>query len=206
MSVKNHDNESLEKLAEGFLNQWAKGKYDGYSLRIESTIESYGYYIFSIPGLAEIAEAYIPAKPGYIFVDEEQYYSASTISFRWRFTIAEELAHILIHRPAFEGKMPEQIIKIQESYTDADYQIIERNAKFLAGCLLMPRTAFKTRFAHFQALQAQRSTNALSIHRYVVRQLSMDFNVSCYAVALRALHLGIFDQQQLDDLIESFGW
>jgi Zn-dependent peptidase ImmA (M78 family) len=204
MPVKNHSNEDLETIAENFLAQRARGKYDGHSLRIEALIESTGYYIFQIPGLAEIAEAYIPAMPGYIFVDEEQYLNG--ISFRWRFTIAEELAHVLIHRPLFEGKSSKEIIKIQDGYTDADYRIIEKNAKFLAGSILMPRGVFRERFAHFQALQSQRSANVLDILKYAVRQLSRDFNVSCYAVALRALHLEIIDQQQLDDLIESFGW
>jgi Zn-dependent peptidase ImmA (M78 family) len=167
--------------------------------------EALGYYIFQVPGLAEIAEAYVPAKPGYIFVDEDQYQKA-VISFRWRFTIAEELAHILLHRPFFEGKSTKQISQIRDGFSDDDYRIIEKNAKYLAGCILMPRTEFKARFGHFAEIQSQKTSNRLHLLRYVVRQLSMDFNISCYSVSLRALHLGLIDQEQLDDLIESFGW
>jgi hypothetical protein len=36
-----------------------------------------------------------------------------------------------------------------------------------------------------------------------VRQLSYDFNVSFHSVALRALKLDLFDQQQFDDLMEA---
>lgn len=204
MSVKNYSNEDLEKTAENFLKKYAQGKYDNRALLVEWVIESFGYYIFPIPGLAEIAEAYIPAKPGYIFVDEEQYLNGT--SFRWRFTIAEELAHILIHRPIFEGKSTKQIGQMQEIFSDDDYRIIEKNAKFLAGCILMPRAEFKARFIHFSEIQSQKTSNLLKILRYVVRQLSMDFNISCYSVSIRALHLGLIDQEQLDDLIESFGW
>lgn len=202
MSVKNYDKPSLEKISEDFLKHNAQGKYDNRMLLIEPLIESYGYQIFPIPGLAEIAEAYLPAKPGYIFVDEEQYLNGT--SFRWRFTIAEELAHILIHRPIFEGKPIEEIIRIQEELSDADYQVIERNAKYLAGCILMPQHFFNDRFSHFVDIQSQKTSNSLKILKYVVRQLSMDFNVSCYSVAIRALHLGLIDQQQLDDLLECF--
>jgi Zn-dependent peptidase ImmA (M78 family) len=199
MPVKNHSNESLEKIAEDFLKKYGQGKYDGHALLIEVLIESFGYYIFPVPGLAEIAEAYVPVKRGYIFVDEEQYQNA-VISFRWRFTIAEELAHILLHRPLFEGKSAKQIVQIQEGFSDEDYRIIEKNAKFLASCILMPKEDFKTRFIHFTTIQSQRTSNSLQILKYVVRQLNMDFNVSCYSVSLRALHLNLIDQQQMDDL------
>lgn len=202
MSVKNHDKQELEKISEDFLKAHAKGKYDNRMLLIEPLIESYGYTIFPIPGLCEIAEAYIPAKPGYIFVDENQYLNAS--SYRFRFTIAEELAHILIHRPIFEGKSVAEITKIQEAFTDADYQTIERNAKYLAACILMPKNEFKSRFQHFHQIQSQQTSNSLKIHRYVARQLSMDFFVSVHSIALRAMQLGLIDQQQLEDLQESF--
>jgi hypothetical protein len=203
MSVKNYSNESLERIAGDFLKKYAQGKYDGHALRIEALIESFGYYIFQIPGLAEIAEAYVPAKPGYIFVDEDQY-QWNAISFRWRFTIAEELAHILLHRPIFEGKSAKQIAQIQDGFSDDDYRIIEKNAKFLASCVLMPKEVFKTRFEHFTAIQSQKTSNYLNVLKYAVRQLNMDFNVSCFSVSLRALHLHLIDQQQLEDLLETF--
>ena len=199
MPVKSHSNENLEKTSEDFLKKHSQGMYDGRALRIEALIESLGYYIFPIPGLSEIAEAYVPAKAGYIFVDEEQYQNA-VCSFRWKFTMAEELAHIVLHGPLFAGKTPKEIAEIQEGFSDADYVIIEKNAKFLASCLLMPKDDFKNRFAHFSSIQSQKTSNSLQILKYVVRQLNMDFNVSCYAVSLRALHLKLIDQEQMDDL------
>jgi hypothetical protein len=204
MPVKNYTNEELEHIAEDFLSRRAQGKYDGRSLRIESLIESLGYYIFSVPGLAEIAEAYVPAMPGYIFVDEDQY-QQSVISFRWRFTIAEELAHILIHRPLFEGKSAAEITEIQQAFSDEEYRIIEKNAKYLAGSILMPMEVFQSRFEYFADIQYQKKVvNSLKILKYIVRQLSMDFNVSCHAVSMRSMQLGLIDQQQLEDLQECF--
>jgi hypothetical protein len=95
MPLESHSKENLEEIAERFLQDHGAGKRDGRSLMVESLIESFGYTIWQFPGLSEIAEAYVPAKPGYIFVDEDQYLNGA--SFRWRFTITEELAHILIH-------------------------------------------------------------------------------------------------------------
>lgn len=204
MLIKNYDKESLERIAEKFLREYSAGKYDGRSLRVEALIESCGYQIFPVQGLAEIAEAYIPLKSGYIFVDETQYLAGT--SFRWRFTLAEELAHLLIHSPIFKGMSVEEIVRVREEITDAQYSIMERNAKYLAGCLLLPRVHFRSRFLRFFDLQLQTTHNRLMVLKYAVRQTSMDFNVSCHAVTLRALHLGLIDQEQVDDIGEAFSW
>jgi Zn-dependent peptidase ImmA (M78 family) len=201
--VPSYKAEELERIAESFLGTHAAGKYDHRALRIEAVVESYGYTIFQVPGLSQIAEAYIPIKPKYIFVDQDQYDSGS---FRWRFTLAEELAHILIHLPMFSGKTVPEILQIQERITDAQYAMIERNAKFLAGCLLMTRRVFKERFQYFSEITYGQVSSSLTTNRRVIRQLSMDFNVSCYAAAIRAQHLKLLDQVDVEELIESFGW
>jgi Zn-dependent peptidase ImmA (M78 family) len=197
--IKVYGTESLEAIAEGFLSK--HGQYDGRALRLEAAIESYGYQIFPVPGLGEVAEAYVPIREGYILVDEEQYMNAET--FRWRFTLAEELAHILIHRPLFEGMSVPDIIAFQNNITDPEYLTLEREAKYLAGCLLMPQEQYRSRFNQFLGIQSSRVSSELRIFRYVVRQLSYDFNVSFHSVALRALKLDLFDQQQFDDLMEA---
>lgn len=208
MPVKNHSNEELEKIAEDFLAKWGQGKYDNRCLRIEALIEAaeingQRYTIFPVRGLAEIAEAYTPAKPGYIFIDEDQFLNDGP---RCRFTLAEELAHILIHRPLFDGRSVAEQIKIQEGFSDYDYQVIERNAKFLASCILMPRETFTARFKHFFGMQSARVTNTVQIHRYVIKQLNYDFYVSYFSIALRALQLSLIDQEEFNELNEEFGW
>jgi Zn-dependent peptidase ImmA (M78 family) len=199
--IKNHSDIELEQIADSFLNQWAKGKYDGRSLNLELLIEGFGYHIWPFPNLSQIAEAYVPAKRGYIFIDEEQY--LNPWSFRVRFTLAEELAHILLHRPMFEGKTSAQIKALQQEITDSQYRIIEKNAKYLAGAILMKRSLFRDRFEFFFRQQSIRTSSRLQILRYVVRELSRDFNVSCYAIAIRSRDLDLIDQQQLDDLMEA---
>jgi Zn-dependent peptidase ImmA (M78 family) len=108
--------------------------------------------------------------------------------------------------PIFADKSSDEIRQIQESFSDDEYRIIEKDAKYLAGCLLMPRAIFRERFNHFYALQSQRTGNNLLVNRHVIKQLSLDFNVSCFSVGIRATHLDLLDQEELNDLIEAYGW
>jgi len=196
--VPNLSKTQLEATAQEWLKQY--GKYDGRMLRLEHSLEVARYRIEPVPGLAEIAEAYIPAKSHYIFVDETQYLSNSP---RWRFTLAEELAHDLIHRPMFAGLNSEQIVAYQESLTDDEYSTIERQAKRLAGCLLMPEDVFIERFQHHWDTQRPSVTSDLKLLKYVIRQLNFDFAVSHHAIAVRAVYLDLIDQSQFDDFMET---
>jgi hypothetical protein len=68
----------------------------------------------------------------------------------------------------------------------------------------MKKSWFEERFAYFHRQQSIRTSNQLHVLKFVARQLSMDFNVSCYSVVIRALHLCLIDQEQLDDLLEAW--
>lgn len=55
---------------------------------------------------------------------------------RYRMTVAEELAHVLIHRPAIEAiKCPNDFSMLHKH---SNWYTYERNAKRLAAALLMP--------------------------------------------------------------------
>jgi Zn-dependent peptidase ImmA (M78 family) len=196
--VPNLTKTQLEATAQAWLKKF--GKYDGRMLRLEHSLEVAGFRIEPVPGLAEIAEAYLPAKSNYIYVDEDQYLSNS---HRWRFTLAEELAHDLIHRPMFAGMNSEQIVAFQESLSDEEYETIERQAKRLAGCLLMPEVEFIRRFKHHWDTQRPSVTSDLTLLKYVIRQLNFDFAASHHAIAVRAVYLGLIDQSQFDDFMET---
>jgi Zn-dependent peptidase ImmA (M78 family) len=200
--IPRHSKADLEKIADSFLAEW--GTHDGKSLLLEHTIEKYGLRIWSVPHLAEIAEAYVPVKEGYLFVDEEQY--LNPWSFRIRFTLTEELAHTLIHRQIFAGKTIDQIKRIQAQITDAEYAVIERDAKYLAGAILMKKTWFMERFGYHQSRLSFQSKNRLNILGFIIRELSRDFNVSCYTAAIRARELDLIDQQILDDIVQAKRW
>jgi Zn-dependent peptidase ImmA (M78 family) len=160
-----------------------------------------GYSIIPVPGLADIADAYIPITGKRIYIDEEQYLSAS---FRVRFTLAEELAHILLHVPLFQGKSSKEIEELRDNISDTEYQAMERQAKHLAGCLLMPPAVFRDRFDHFYSIKSQRTPNQRRILLFVFRQLSIDFNVSSHSCAVRGLKLGLIDQDQMDEMSDYY--
>jgi Zn-dependent peptidase ImmA (M78 family) len=197
--LKQHSPEEIEAIASVFLEQL--GVLDGNVLRVEHCISAKGYLITSVKGLRDIAEAYISVMGKRVYVDEDQF--DNSLSFRYRFTLAEELSHILLHCPAFEGKTVSEIELLRDSISDAEYIDIERDAKRLAAALLMRKVKFLERFKHHFDSRSGIS-NELYKLKYVFRQLSMDFNVSCFATVLRAYELGLIDQPQKTELLEIF--
>jgi len=187
----------IEEKAEQFLQH--HGLYDNRMLMIEHVIEQYGYAIIPVPGLAELAEAYIPIQQGIIFIDEDQY--SDVHSLRYRFTLAEELAHILLHRPFFDGKTEAEISALQTKISDRGYLEIEREAKFMASCILMRASVLMERFHHFYSAQSERSNNESVILNFVIRQLGRDFCVSRPAISLRCSSLELIDKAELDNML-----
>lgn len=198
MEIKLYSKDELESIAEKFLAEKGKGHYDGDSLRIEPLIEEIGYTILPVKGLAEIAEAYLPRKEKLILVDEDQY--SSYESLRYRFTLAEELAHIILHRPIFDGKTLKEVEHIQTAITDEQYQAMEKDAKHLAGALLMPASRFESQFRHYQDIHSQ-EMNRIRLLRKVTRKLYLNFNVSYSSACLRAAHLSLLEWEDLPELL-----
>jgi len=75
----------------------------------------------------------------YIFVDD-MLYDEDAMGKKLRFTLAEELAHNIIHQDLFAAcNSVEERILIDSSLTEMEKDRIELNAKALAGMFLMPR-------------------------------------------------------------------
>jgi Zn-dependent peptidase ImmA (M78 family) len=197
MQIPSYPDHKLEEFAEYFLGGLGTGLHDGKSLRIEAVIERHGLTIWPVKNLADVADAYVPLIPGIIFIDEAQHANAS---YRCRFTLSEELSHVLIHRELFAKMSPSQVRAAQAEITDQQYAQIEREAKHLAGALLMRRDWFSERYRAFEAAQRVRTSNDLEIASYVVRHASYCFNVSEHAAAVRARKLKLIDQEEMDDL------
>lgn len=70
-----------------------------------------------------------------IYIDDQLADSSSGIR-RYRMTVAEELAHTIIHRPAIEAVRTPHDFKLIQS--DKRWYNYERNAKRLAAAILMP--------------------------------------------------------------------
>jgi len=171
-----------------------KGQFCGCKVLIEEMLESEGYDIFPIPGLKKYAEAYLPKRPNIVFVDEDQQLSQP---LRYRFTIAEELAHILIARRIFRNMSRSEIEKVFQQMDDLNYADFERNAKYLASCLLLPKPSFIERFDLHRQRYSAKIANPLEIAVRAVLVVASEFEVSKEPAAYRAKHLNLITEECL---------
>ncbi len=73
-----------------------------------------------------------------IFIDARHY---EEDTFEYKFTLAEELAHILLHMDFYDGiNDVEDYIRKYKSIDDYNYRIFEQQARNLASFLLLPET------------------------------------------------------------------
>ena len=105
---------------------------------------------------------------------------------RYRFTLAEELAHIILHSDIYkEVKTFDDYFKAERSISEDSYHRLDRNAKELAGIILMPRYTFINRAIEIRdELCGPKDKNSLTavekdkIRNQIVRRLMDDFNVN----------------------------
>lgn len=84
-----------------------------------------------------------------IIVDEFMYTRQPE---RIRFTIAEEIGHLFLHKDWYKINGPksiEEYLNFQQSIDGKLYSFIERQAKTFAGIVLMPETRMKERLSMF---------------------------------------------------------
>jgi len=142
MDFKHYPYSRLKEISEDFLekNNFRKGVIP---TDIEMLIEKSGIIIeaiddlrkdFSVKGL--VAKDVKDNGMIKIFIDTRHY---EEDTFEYKFTLAEELAHILIHRYFYEGiKDVEDCIKRNNSISEEEYRKYEQQARNLASFLLLP--------------------------------------------------------------------
>lgn len=164
---------------------------------IERTIEKYYERTIDIIALdpALGVEAFLNLTAKVIYIDV----NLADLDYnerRYRFTLAEELSHYILHREIFEGvSSQETYIKEYLSLPDDDFNRFELDAKALAGMILMPEESFLERLkshrdTRLHAIGHSPSAAALSILvSQVWRELMRNFNVSEESVRHRLRHL-----------------
>lgn len=167
--------EELEFIAEHFLSGFDRRCFKGDVVDIERIVEAGEYIIWPVPGLARYSRGFVPVMGNKIYVDEDvQNYQP----LEYRFTLAEEQAHILIHAPYFEGWKTVAIQAFTRSLSRRDYVFYEREARYLAACLLMPERVFSERVKRFTdvviALEGDRHSEVLVVHRLLARFFDVD--------------------------------
>jgi len=104
---------------------------------------------------------------------------------RYRMTVAEELAHILLHRPIIEQiTEPRHFRELQQHYR---WHEMERNAKRFAAAILMPGNlvARKARSTYQQLVHKAGFDNVNAVKKYLVSLLAKDFVVSVQSMDFR---------------------
>jgi hypothetical protein len=186
----------LERLALGFLK--SKGSFfKGSILLIEELIEDMGLEIHPVPGLSKFAEGFLPRAGKRIFVDEDQILRYER---RYRFTLSEELAHHLLIAEIFPDKSEKEIAAAIDGFDEAEYCDFERNAKYLASALLMPRSKFIARFQALETLFSEGSASSTGILYSMIRELGKEFCVSDQCVGIRARMLALVREEDLGSL------
>jgi Zn-dependent peptidase ImmA (M78 family) len=192
-SYQRKRNTQLEQLASEFLK--LRGHFfNGYVLLIEDVLDNMGYTIFP-KKIGAIAEAYVAVSDAKVVIVDE--YTMDRYECRHRFSLAEELAHILIGE-----KMSPPLDRLQmRSYVNgldsASYLAFEKNAKFLAGALLMPKDQFSKRFDELKRGFTQETVSRGAVASKTLKRLSKEYIVSEQATGIRARDLDLITREDL---------
>ncbi len=102
----------------------------------------------------------------------------------YRFTLAEEYAHLVLHRGILQ--QVRDLGDVVELHESKDYyDILDRNAKRLASCILMPTEAVhQDARVRFRALRGQGLEEGKLVQRLTI-QLAQRYYVSTKAMEIR---------------------
>ena len=140
--------------------------------------------------------AFIDTTGAVIFIDADLMNEAR-LEKKYRFTLAEELAHFLIHRHLFadcraiEGRM-----KIEEMQDERTRAYMESNAKALASAILMPKATVEP-LAESLAGKLVDGEGHILVDQ-VVSALAGEYDVNFQAAKRRMINLGYRQRLNLD--------
>lgn len=169
----------------------------GRAVDIEGILEDLGMDLLPRPGLRQHGiEGYLARDPRIIVVDE------SIFSYlpRARFTIAEEVCHLILEYRLWQGrKLPRGAAG--HELDEKQHTFIEKDASSLAAALLMPRQAFVEVFhGKRQELEAT-GAPLLSVLRTTLERVADVFQVSPLAAIRRARKLKLISLGELKGLL-----
>ena len=111
---------------------------------------------------------------------------------RYRFTLAQELGHVLLHEDILESvQTTEDSLHLQETLTEGEYDRMERDANWCAGSLLMPQHPFAEAAFDAYAIWFRRMEERVGtilpdvLLKRVVDELAKLYQVSSQAARIR---------------------
>ena len=181
----------LELAASFFLEEYNKPQ-NLIPVEIDLIIErEFDIRVLDFGGLQEFhgLEAYLALGCHTIYVDRN-YMDLEKMERRYRFTLAEEIAHFILHKDLFKGvKTVEEYLKVSDELSFGERSRMQRDARRLAGAILMPADIFE-RKAREQAVGTS-LTGASLRNIVIIPYLANIFNVSEATATVRYEQLGL---------------
>jgi Zn-dependent peptidase ImmA (M78 family) len=212
MKFKHLTYEDYKLKAEKFLkdNPYGIGKIP---TEIEILIEKSGIIIevmddlkinYSVKGL--VAKDIKNTRQMKIVIDSKHY---ENDEFEYKFTLAEELGHILLHLDFYNGiNNVEDYIKIYNEISDEDYRRFEQQARNLASFILLPQDEFNKYVLEWvnEKLEVLKLYNYDSIQRFadiISRGISREIILSSHVIYHTIFNR--YPERIIDNIIEKFG-
>jgi len=163
------DINDIEKIAMKMRDYWNlnNGPIDDITIVIENS----GVIVASIDGVDEKVDAFSMSRKRPIIIRN----SAKNSPCRFRFDLAHELGHLVMHDGIITG--------CKET---------EKQANFFASSFLMPRTTFINAVRKYPLIKGTKSLNWQSLNK-----LKLYFKVSFKALLYRAKSLGLINDDQM---------
>ena len=111
--------------------------WDGvFPVDVENVCDYLGLVIVPVVGLESGfgMDAFIAADFGTIYVDDDEFRAESN---RYRFSVAHEIGHFVLHREYFAGRVG-SLEEWSGAVVGDDHGYVEYQANYFAGCLLAP--------------------------------------------------------------------
>lgn len=194
--------ENLRDEAEGFIRDY----HDERTLPvpIEAIVEfDFELEIVPMLGLKQAlgVDAFLTGSLERIFVDEEV---MRDIPVRYRFSLAHELAHYLLHQDLYRQNKIESVAdwrRIQQTIGEDDYGWFEYQANSFAGLVLMPSPELRHEFNQAARRAAEAGVPAARLVAYPARQHLIANLAKRFVVSEQALERRL----ELDHLLPKLG-
>ena len=204
LDIPSYDASELEQIGRSFLEHHSTTP-STLPVDIELLIEIAGYDIRPIHNLRK--QHGVLGVPVYyhnitaICIDQEHLDTQPEVV---RFTEAEELSHILLHRTVFEDcRSLEDATKRYMSIDRQSHWVMDRNARYLAGILLMPfDTLLHDLTRTNQTIDLARVASYPDLLEQLYRDLAARYRVTPRAMHYRIGNAAFFNQRQ--ELEEKF--
>lgn len=181
----------IEQTASVILTKFPRRRL-GHAVDIEGILEDLGMDLLPRRDFRQYAEGYLARDPRLVVVDEKIF----TYLPRARFTLAEEVSHLILEYELWKGgQLP--VGADSHELSEQQHFFVEKDAKSLASALLMPATFFKESFQAKQRELEAAGAAALNILRETIKHTAEVFQVSPRAAAYRALKLKLLLSDEL---------